>query len=1261
MKKTALRKEFWMSIRKSPGRFLSIFLIVALGVSFFSGIRASEPDMRVSGDRYYDETNLMDLKVQGSLGLTDDDVKALSEVEGIRSEEGGYSVDALCKVDENEKVLHIASSYETVNQTTLSEGRMPEGDSECVLDEDFMEANGYEIGDTLELSSGTEDPLTDSLKKEELTIVGAGSSPEYISIERGSSLIGNGEVSAFAVVAPEAFALDVYTEIYLLVDGAEAKTCYTDGYDDLVAEVKKRVEDIADVECVRRTEEIKSKALQEIADSQSELDDAKKEADEELAKAEQELQDAGQQITDGQKQIDDGKAALVSGKAEISRQEKILQNAEAQYQSGTAALKSGKSELASQKNALASGKSQAQAEFAKQEEEIANLQNQLDSAKQQIDAAEQKLEAELANQEAPLLAAREELEQKKADFASQKEAELQALEQKKEGQLSELASFEQQVGDILTQLTQKQKEADGLKIKVDELKAAMEADPSSVTEEMNAQLISLQTKWDKSNQEISSLTDKKAELEDKKASVQEALQEIEEQIKPLNEEKNNLEQVDQTLSEQEAVFQEQAAAARKKLADELAKPKAQWESGVTALEEGKAALASAKQATEARFASGDEQIAAAEAKIRASESELSSAASQIASGRSRIAAAKNTITEQEASLAQAEAELADGRAELESGRKEYETQKADAEKELADAQIKIDDAKAEVDEIEDQEWYVNDRDVLAEYTSYGENADRMRAIGEVFPELFFLVAALISLTTMTRMVEEERTQIGTLKALGYGKGAIAGKYLMYAFLATMGGSIFGVLIGEKLFPFVIIYSYQIMYTHLPHIVTPYQWDYALMATGAALACTLLATFYACYKELAAQPAELMRPPSPKEGKRILLERVTLIWKHLNFTWKSAIRNLFRYKKRFFMTIAGIGGCMALMVVGFGIRDSIMCIGTIQYQEIQVYDGMIYLSSSVAEVQIQQIQDAMDGMDKMDRYIEMEMTREPVSVSIDGSTEDVYLCVPEDKDAIEDFMNFRSRTTGEVYHIQDEGVILTEKMANTLDVSSGDTIYLGADGSEKEVTVTAVCENYMEHYVYMSPELYQELYGKAPEYNSILFDLKDASTRELSQTGEELLKYDGVLNVTYTNNIEDQLNTMLQSLNLVIVVLIVSAGLLAFVVLYNLNNINITERRRELATLKVLGFYDMEVSSYVYRENIMLTIFSIAVGIVLGALLHRFVITTVEVDAVMFGRVVNWQSYLLSALLTTVFSLFVNWVMYYKLKKIDMVESLKSVE
>lgn len=1083
MKRTALHKEFWTSIRKSLGRFLSIFMIVALGVSFFSGIRASEPDMRISGDRYYDETNLMDLKVQGTLGLTDDDVRTLSDVEGIELAEGGFTVDALCQVGENEKVLHIASAYEKINQITVFEGRMPKGEGECLLDEDFMAEGGFEIGDRIYLSSGTDSPVTDSLKQDSLTVVGAGSSPEYISIERGSSLVGNGEVSGFAVVAPEAFSLDVYTEICLLVDGAKAKTCYTDGYDDLIAKVKNRVEGIEDVACARRTNEIREEAFEQIEDSQKQLDEERQKADDELAKAEQELSDGEKGIQDGEKRIADGREALISGKAEISRQEETLKDAETQYENSLSALKSSKSSLRSKQAELEEGKQTAQKRFSEQETKIVQSQKELDEAKQQLDAAEQEID------------------------------------------------------------TQEQALADG--------RAQLEA--------------------------------KKTEIMTASATLDQIQEEIEAGIA----------EAEQTIDEQQQKLE----------------------------------------------ALGD----------------------QIASGKSQIQSAKNTIAQKERELTEAETELADGRKELDKGRKEYESQKADAESRLADAQSQINDARSDVEKLDEQIWYVNDRDILAEYTSYGENADRMRAIGEVFPELFFLVAALISLTTMTRMVEEERTQIGTMKALGYGKGAIAGKYLMYAFLATMGGSVFGVLIGEKVFPYIIIYSYQIMYTHLPHIVVPYQWNYAAMATAAALACTLLATLYACYKELAAQPAELMRPPSPKEGKRILLERVSILWRHLSFTWKSSVRNLFRYKKRFFMTIAGIGGCMALMVVGFGLRDSIMCIGTIQYQELQVYDGMVYLSNSVTDEEIRTIMNTMDEMGKMDRYMEMEMMKEPIAASADGKTEDVYLCVPEDKDMVDEFMTFRDRTSGEIYHLTDDGVILTEKMAKTLDVSRGDPIYIGVDGEEKEVTVTDICENYMEHYVYMTAELYEELYGEEPGYNSILFDLKNASDKEISDAGETLLKYDGVMNVTYTNNIEDQLNTMLESLNLVIVVLIISAGLLAFVVLYNLNNINITERRRELATLKVLGFYDAEVSSYVYRENIMLTLFSIVIGIGLGAVLHRFVITTVEVDAVMFGRVVNWRSYLYSALFTVGFSLFVNWVMYYKLKKIDMVESLKSVE
>ena len=883
-----------------------------------------------------------------------------------------------------------------------------------------------------------------------------------------------------------------------------------------------------------------------------------------------------------------------------------MKDAETQYENSLSALKSGKSSLRSKQAELEEGKQTAQKRFSEQETKIAQSQKELDEAKQQLDAAEQ----EIDTREQALADGRAQLEAKKTEIMTAS-ATLDQIQEEIEVGITEAEQT----------IDEQQQKLEALGDQIAELMALINQDPDGATEEQKAQLATLQEQYAVGSSAVEAA---KGELEVEKQEAQARLAEIEKKRAELSDGQKALELEEADLQEKEAYFAESIAPVKEK----LEKQKHQWEAGVQELEAGKGALAKAKEETEAQFASGEQQIAATQSKLRSSEAELSTAASQIASGKSQIQSAKNTIAQKERELTEAETELADGRKELDKGRKEYESQKADAESRLADAQSQINDARSDVEKLDEQIWYVNDRDILAEYTSYGENADRMRAIGEVFPELFFLVAALISLTTMTRMVEEERTQIGTMKALGYGKGAIAGKYLMYAFLATMGGSVFGVLIGEKVFPYIIIYSYQIMYTHLPHIVVPYQWNYAAMATAAALACTLLATLY---------------------------------WRHLSFTWKSSVRNLFRYKKRFFMTIAGIGGCMALMVVGFGLRDSIMCIGTIQYQELQVYDGMVYLSNSVTDEEIRTIMNTMDEMGKMDRYMEMEMMKEPIAASADGKTEDVYLCVPEDKDMVDEFMTFRDRTSGEIYHLTDDGVILTEKMAKTLDVSRGDPIYIGVDGEEKEVTVTDICENYMEHYVYMTAELYEELYGEEPGYNSILFDLKNASDKEISDAGETLLKYDGVMNVTYTNNIEDQLNTMLESLNLVIVVLIISAGLLAFVVLYNLNNINITERRRELATLKVLGFYDAEVSSYVYRENIMLTLFSIVIGIGLGAVLHRFVITTVEVDAVMFGRVVNWRSYLYSALFTVGFSLFVNWVMYYKLKKIDMVESLKSVE
>lgn len=444
------------------------------------------------------------------------------------------------------------------------------------------------------------------------------------------------------------------------------------------------------------------------------------------------------------------------------------------------------------------------------------------------------------------------------------------------------------------------------------------------------------------------------------------------------------------------------------------------------------------------------------------------------------------------------------------------------------------------------------------------------------------------------------------------------------------------------------------------VLVPYNVSYAVFASAAALVCTIGATLLSCYKELREQAAELMRPPTPKQGKRVLLERVGVIWKRLNFIWKATVRNLIRYKKRFFMTILGIGGSMALLLVGFGLRDSIFNIGVLQYEKIQLYDGNVILNEDATQEERQEIYDILEGDGRTDGTAENLLKQ--VEIQNGEKQEEVYLNVPENTEDFEELVVFENRVTKERYYLDDDGVILTEKMAKTLDVEVGDTIVIQDDvKGEIPVKIENICENYMEHYLYMTADLYQELYGKSPDYNAVYFRTQEDTTKQARAVGEEVLENPGALSVSYTTDIESQLDYMLSALDLVIVVLVVSAGMLAFVVLYNLNNINITERKRELATLKVLGFYDNEVSAYVYRENIILTLIGTIVGMVLGRILHQFIIVTVEIESVMFGRNINFSSFIYSFLITLAFSFFVNGVMYFKLRRIDMVESLKSVE
>ncbi len=1209
MKKNILRKDFIIEIKKTMGRFVSIFFIVALGVAFYSGIRASEPSMRITADQYFDDSELMDLKVMGTMGLTKADIKAIGKVSGIEAVEGGYSKDVLCPVGDNEKVVHMLSMQKNFNQVSVVEGRLPEKAGECLVDEDFLSYTDLKVGDTVTFHSGDGEALTDSLVTDTYKIVGIGNSPLYISFGRGSSTIGTGEISGFVVVDKASFDMDVYTEAYVKVSGAEEKTAFTDEYNNLSDAAKEAVSAIEEERCAVRKQEIVDEANEKLADSEKtvneksqELEDAKKELESGKSKAAEELEKAKQQLTDGEAELADAKQQIADGETQLADAKAQLNDKQAQLSSAEAEYESGKAQLDQKEQELAAAEQTYLSNYAKYMPFITAGKAQIAAGRTQI-----------------------------ADGKKQLDEGLAPLKQLRDG----LDGIEDGISQCDSGMAEVQKQLDGMDSDV--YQEYVKIPEEDRNEEQQAYV----NKWENLNAQFADIQAQKTQLEAAKSGLlaqagftTEA--DLDAQITSLTAQRDELDKKEAAL-----LGQEQTLAAQE---EEL--------------------LSAGRQITD-----GKSQIAAAISQLDSTKSQITDGKAQILSAWALLNEKEDTLNASKAQLASGEQELADGRSKYEQAAKEAEEQITDGqakitdgEKQLTDAKQQIADAKAEIKKIENPKWYVQTReDALTEYQGYGDNADRMRSIGKVFPVLFFLVAALISLTTMTRMVEEQRVQIGTMKALGYGKAAIAGKYIGYALIATLGGSIFGVLAGEKILPFIIIYAYMILYKHLPAILVPYHMSYALQASVIAVACTLIATIASCYKELAAEPAELMRPAAPKQGKRILLERIGIIWKHLNFTWKSTVRNLIRYKKRFFMTIFGIGGCMALMVVGFGLKDCIYEIVSLQYEKVQFYDAATYMSDDISEENRQQLHDYLDQNADIKETIEARMQKTDVKSASGKKT--LYLMVPSDDEKIEDFLSFHSRTNkDEVYSLKKDEVILTEKMASLLNVKVGDELTIeDEDRGDQTVTVGAICENYMSHYLYLSPEKYEELYGVPAEYNTIIYSAKDGKDDQIEKIGTKLLSMDGVLNVSYTSSIEGRLDDMLRSLNLVIVVLIVSAGMLAFVVLYNLNNINITERQRELATLKVLGFYDGEVASYVYRENILLTIIGSVVGMVLGNLLHRYIILTVEVEEAMFGRQIHWQSYLYSFLFTVAFSLFVNWVMFYKLKKIDMVESLKSVE
>ena len=1073
-------KDIFREIKISLGRFLSILCIVAIGVAFFAGIKASAPDMKNSADTYFDKYNVQDIQVYSTIGLTKKDVAAIKKIKGVKSVQPSFSMDTLSQIDSTQMVIKVISYGidQKMNKIRVVEGRMPERENECLVEASSATNKLYgtfHIGDTIKLQSGTDEALSKSLKHTKYKIVGTCYNPNYLSYEKGSSNIGSGTVNSFIYIQNTNVLKDYYTEVDVCVKGAKDLDCYSDEYFDVVDPVLKKIKKISNKQIDAR-----------IQSYQSELDAKKQEATDKF-------KDAENQFNDAQNKID-------SGLSEIQSNELKLQNSKDQINQGW-------------------------------NEYYANLQlldniPTLQNAIAQIEESEKKLPE--------LLSQKEQVE----DGLQQINAE----------------------GDLNTKRTLIQNAIDFIDIALKKLENYPDSsDAETIRIKLNEKKELLQGQLSLIDQAIA----KKAELEAILPQIQSGIEQIQAGVAKKAELQSQLNQLLNAKNELNNAYVS------------LINGQAQYEDGVSKIEDAK--------------------------------NELNKSIEQL-------------------TLSKAE----------------FNIQKHDALRELSDAQLEIDKMEGK--------WIVLDRNSHYSYRDYGACADRMDGIAKVFPVFFFLVAALVCMTTMTRMVDEQRNEMGTLKALGYSKLQIASKYIIYALIASILGSILGCSLGMYLFPTVIFNAWNTLY-NIDQIKFLFQPGLILLASGSVTGITLLATLYSIYSELIEMPSQLMRPKAAKAGKKILLERISFIWKRLSFLQKVTARNIFRYKKRFFMTIIGIAGCSALLVAGFGINDSISDIVNQQYNVIYHYDATVSAKTSEITSQIKSLKGVKDVYEEDHLAVTTKIENKDISTTVH--------IISNDKK----FKDFCTLFNGnKEFDLDDSSVLISQKMATKLNKKAGDTIKIkDANNKVIKAKIKGVFTNYVGHHIYASESLYKSWNTNAKTTHIYLIKSKKTTKKFERNLGNKIMNIDGVQSVTFYSSLQKNFKDMIKSISYIVVVLVISAACLAFVVLYNLSNVNISERKREIATIKVLGFTRKEVDAYINRETILLTILGSLIGLGIGIGLHHLIMNLAEMDDIMFGRTINSISYVISFVMTIGFNAIINLCMHKKLNNIQMVESLKAVE
>lgn len=1249
----AFSKDILRTIGGSKKRYLSIVAICALGATMLTGLSIACLDLRESAEALYERQHLYDISVQSTLGLTQDDVDELAGIEGVAVAEGGYEIETYTEVDGIRSTVMLKALLSSgINEPYVVEGSLPDAPNEIAVTENYLHAANKSIGDTAtfedavaedptglsdlntsadtgsEADSGesgdeqssADDPL---IPGGTYTIVGAVIDPTNITQPEGPIAFRASTSSDYTFFVDESAVADTssYTVVYLTVSGTEGLSSYSSEYEARVDEVQSRVEDLAPQRERARTEEIKSDALDEIAASE--------------ADAHQQLADAEQELVDGQATIDESLADALAGQQELDTQRanalSELNDAQATIDEQRAAAldgieqaREGLATIEETRGELEAAKEQAEAGVTTAETYVAQAQNAGQQAVKVFNndnvtqawntlsswtGTAEPVEAEQAFVEAAQAAA-DSVEEQYAN----KQTEFAALTIQFQSQIERRQTVLQRTEQIENRLSEISERLD----RIDQEVASLPPDDPSLGD-LEQERVDLTAERDELSAEAATLSD---ELD----ALNTALGDYDQCAADL-----------QSIAIHNASLQALVTGSPSSV-QQLASGMGQAAAGLAQAREGLEQVDAGLEALDAAERDAHAGLATAQNGLELLDAAQSELATQRASALAQLADAQQTIDE---GLSQ----LADAQAELDEGRTTFETERADALQQIADA-------RAQVDEVESATWYVQDRSALGSFSSVDSDASSIEAIARIIPVIFFVVAILVSLTTATRMVEEERGLVGLYKALGYSNARILSKYLIYTGSAALIGGIIGDIAGFVVIPYVLFYIFQAMYL-LPLFSLHFDLFYAVLGIVAFVAGIAGATFITCRKDLTESPASLMRPRAPRAGSRIFLEHIRPLWRRLGFLNKVTARNLFRYKKRLAMTIFGIMGCTALLICGFSIKNTVESLAPRQYEQIYRYDLMAVTSADDFEA-------ARNVLEGADEVTDLEAIGvDTITVEYGGGKESMQLYIIPSGMQISDYVSLQTLEGGPI-SLDDAGVVITNNAATVLGLSAGDTVSITTSALDKaEVTVESITRNYLGNAIYMTEDTYGELFGPL-ELNGFFAHLTGGDTEQRA-FADELEGDDIFLSITSVAKMREQFEQSFTLINVVVYVVIGLAAGLAFVVLFTLSTVNIGEREREIATIKVLGFRAGEVRTYINKETLVLTSLGILVGLPAGWALSESFTYILKMPSIFFDVVVDPWCYALAAAFSIVFALAVSLITNRMLARIDMVEALKSPE